>query len=85
MVAIAITYTAPGLGVRSVATVEDEGLLRRVAQLAMERAEEDAAAIACEDAVAGRLQRAEVRRLRAALSILIPGFAVPSTAADGVQ
>ncbi len=85
MGSLTITYQAPGQRPLSVATVEDEGLLRQAAQLALEQAERHAAAVASEDPIMGMLQAAEVRRLRAALSILIPGFAVPSMAADEVQ
>lgn len=85
MVAIAITYTAPGLGVRSVATIEDQGLLRQAAQLALEQAEQRAAAAASEDPIMGMLHSAEVRRLYAALSILVPGFGVTPTAAEDLQ
>lgn len=71
---LTITYQAPGQRPLSVATVEDAGLLRQAAKLALEQAEQHAAAVASEDPVMGMLQAAEVRRLRAALSILIPGF-----------
>ena len=76
MGSITITYTAPGQRPLSVATVEDEDLLRQAAHLALEQAERHAEAAASEDSVMGMLQRAEVRRLRAALEILVPGFAV---------
>jgi hypothetical protein len=85
MGSLTITYQAPGQRPLSVATVEDEGLLRQAAQLALEQAERRAAALASEDPIMGMLQAAELRRLRAALSILVPGFAVACTAADGVQ
>jgi hypothetical protein len=55
------------------------------AQLALEQAEQRAAAVASEDPIMGMLQAAEVRRLRAALSILVPGFAVPNAAHDDMQ
>ena len=74
MGSLTITYQAPGQRPLSVATVEDEGLLRQAAQLALKQAEQRAAAVAAEDPIMGMLQTAEVQRLRAALSILIPGF-----------
>jgi hypothetical protein len=82
---LTITYQVPGLSPLSVATVEDDGLLRQAGQLALEQAEERAAAIASEDPVMGMLQAAEVRRLRAALSVLIPGFRPPSTLRANLQ
>jgi hypothetical protein len=85
MGSITITYQAPGQRPLSVATVEDEGLLRQAAQLALEQAERYAAAVAVEDPVMGWLQAAEVRRLRSALSIIVPGFSVPDMAIEGVQ
>jgi hypothetical protein len=85
MIQLAITYTQPGERPLSVAIIDDEELLRRAAQLALDQAERRAAALASEDPIMGRLQAAEVRRLRAALSILIPGFSVQHMAADGVQ
>jgi hypothetical protein len=85
MGSLTITYQAPGQRPLSVATIEDEGLLRQAAQLALEQAEQRAAAVASEDPVMGMLQAAEVRRLRAALSILVPGFAVSAVSADAVQ
>lgn len=80
---LTITYQAPGQRPLSVATIEDVDLLRRAAHRAMEQAEQQAAAE--QDPVMGMLQAAEVRRLRAALSILVPGFAVPSIGTDNVQ
>jgi hypothetical protein len=74
MGSLTITYQAPGQRPLSVATVDDEGLLRQAAKLAIEQAEQRAKTVASEDPVMGMLQAAEVRRLRAALSILIPGF-----------
>jgi hypothetical protein len=85
MGSLTITYQAPGQRPLSVATVEDERLLRMAAQLALEQAEQRAAAVASEDPIMGMLQAAEVRRLRAALSILVPGFAVPNGAHDDMQ
>lgn len=85
MGSLTITYQAPGQRPLSVATVEDEGLLRQAAQLALEQAERSAAAAAAEDPVMGMLQAAEVRRLRAALSILVPGFGAPSAIDEAVQ
>jgi len=85
MGSLTITYQAPGQRPLSVATVEDDRLLRQVARLAIQQAEQRAAAVAAEDPVMGMLQAAEVRRLRAALSILVPGLAVPCLAGDNVQ
>lgn len=85
MGSLTITYQGPGQRPLSVATVEDEALLRRAAQLALEQAERNAAALAADDPIMGLLQAAEVRRLRAALSILDPGFASSSVGADDVQ
>ena len=85
MGSLTITYQAPGQRPLSVATVEDEGLLRQAARLALEQAEQRATAVASEDPIMGMLQAAEVRRLRAALSILVPGFAVANMTADNVQ
>ena len=74
MGALTITYQAPGQRPLSVATVEDDVLLRQAAELALRQAETRAAATAAEDPIMGRLQAAEVERLRATLSILVPGF-----------
>ena len=74
MGSLTITYQPPGQRPLSVATVEDEGLLRQAAVLALAQAEGRAAAIATEDPIMGQLQAAEVKRLRATLAILIPGF-----------
>jgi hypothetical protein len=82
---LTITYQAPGQRPLSVATLEDEGLLRQAAQIAIEQAEDRAAAVAAEDPIMGMLQAAEVRRLRAALSILVPGLSVAMLAPDEVQ
>lgn len=82
---LTITYHVPGQRPLSVATVEDDVLLRQAAQLALEQAEQQAATAAVQDPVMGMLQAAEARRLRAALSILIPGFASPNVPAEGVQ
>ena len=81
---LTITYLRPGQLPLSVATVDDETLLHRAGQLALLQAEERATALAAEDPVMGLLQATEVRRLRAALSILIPGFNTGETP-DGVQ
>jgi len=74
MGSLTITYHPPGQRPLSVATVDDEGLLRQAAIVALAQAETRAAAIAAEDPIMGRLQAAEVDRLRATLAILIPGF-----------
>ena len=74
MGSLTITYHAPGQRPLSVATVDDQALLRQVAHLALQQAEQRAAAIAREDPIMGLLQAAEVQRLRATLSIIIPGF-----------
>ena len=74
MGSLTITYQPPGQRPLSVATVEDEGLLRQAAALALTQAEKRAAAIAAEDPIMGQLQEAEVERLRATLAILIPGL-----------
>ncbi len=75
MGSLTITYHAPGQRPLSVATVDDQALLRQVAHLALQQAEQRAAAVAAEDPIMGLLQAAEVQRLRATLSIIIPGFA----------
>lgn len=85
MGSLTITYQPPGQRPLSVATVEDEGLLLQAAHLALEQAEQRATADAAEDPIMGMLQAAEVRRLRVALSILVPGFAAQSAPSDGVQ
>lgn len=85
MGSLTITYQAPGQRPLSVATVEDETLLRQAAQLALQQAEQRAAAVAVEDPIMGMLQAAEVRRLRATLSILVPGFATTGDASDQMQ
>ena len=85
MGSLTITYQAPGQRPLSVASIEDEALLRQVAQRAIEEAEHYAEAIAIEDRIMGMLQAAEVRRLRAALSILVPGFTNPSVSEEAVQ
>jgi hypothetical protein len=75
MGSLTITYQAPGQRPLSVATVDDQALLRQVAHLALQQAEQRATAVAAEDPIMGLLQAAEVQRLRATLSIIIPGFA----------
>lgn len=85
MGSLTITYQAPGQRPLSVATVEDEALLLEVARLALHQAEQRATAIALDDPVMGMLQTAEVRRLRATLSILVPGFAETGKTPDPVQ
>jgi hypothetical protein len=82
---LTITYQAPGQRPLSVATVDDDGLLRQVAQLAIEQAEQRAAVVAAEDPVMGMLQAAEVRRLRAALAILVPRFGITPIAEENLQ
>lgn len=79
---LTITYQVTGGRPLSVATVEDDVLIRRAAQLAVKQAEREAA-VAVEDPILGMLQTAEVRRLRAALSILIPGFTTLDMEAEG--
>jgi hypothetical protein len=74
MGSLTITYHAPGQRPLSVATVDDQALLRQVAHLALQQAEQRAAAVATEDPIMGLLQAAEVQRLRATLAIIIPGF-----------
>jgi hypothetical protein len=74
MGALTITYQAPGQLPLSVVTVEDEGLLKQAGIVALRQAEQRAAEIATEDPVMGRLQAAEVERLRVTLAVLIPGF-----------
>lgn len=83
--ALTITYQAPGQSPLSVATVEDEDLLRQAAHIALKQAEQRAAAVASEDPIMGMLQTAEVRRLRAALAILVPGFDALATGPDPLQ
>ena len=85
MGSLTITYQAPGQRPLSVATIEDEGLLLQAARLALKQAEQRAAAVASEDPIMGLLQAAEVRRLRAALCILVPSFDASLTSGDGVQ
>jgi hypothetical protein len=82
---LTITYQAPGQRPLSVATVEDEALLRQAAHIAIEQAEQRAAAVAVEDPVMGMLQAAEVRRLQSALEIIVPGFCKESNRAESVQ
>ena len=72
---LTISYTVPGQRPLSVATVEDATLLRQAARLALQQAEQHAEAVSEEDPILGLLQAAETRRLRAALEVLIPGFA----------
>jgi hypothetical protein len=74
MGSLTITYQPPGQRPLSVATVQDEGLLRQTAILALAQAEQHAAEIGAEDPIMGRLHAAEVERLRTTLAILIPGF-----------
>jgi hypothetical protein len=78
MGSLTITYQSPGQRPMLVATIEDDDLLRKAAQLALFQAERRAAASAVADPVMGMLQAAEVRRLRAALSILVPGSDLPT-------
>jgi len=86
MTQLAICYMQPGHRPQYVALVEDEALLRRAAILAIEQAEfRAAAASSLEDATARRLQVVEVSRLRAALSVLVPGFSDSSTTESAVQ
>jgi hypothetical protein len=85
MGSLTITYLGTGQRPLSVATIEDEALLHRAGQLALRQAEERAVALAAEDPIMGLLQATEVRRLRAALSILIPGFDATTNTSEGVQ
>ena len=83
MGSLTITYQPPGKWPVSVVTVEDESLLREAAHHAVEQAEQRAVAAATEDPVSGMLQAAEVRRLRAVVAILVPGFT--SSVRDGIH
>jgi hypothetical protein len=82
---LTITYQAPGQRPLSVATVEDEALLWQAAHIAIEQAEQRAAAVAVEDPVMGMLQAAEVRRLQSALEIIVRGFSKQSNQVESVQ
>jgi hypothetical protein len=85
MGSLTITYQAPGQRPLSIATVEDATLLKQAAQLALEQAEQHAAVAAADDPIMGMLQAAELRRLREALSILVPGLRASHIAAADVQ
>ena len=74
MGSLVIAYQVPGQPAQSVVTVHDPDLLRAAARVAIQDAEQKAAELADEDPVLGRLQAAEVARLREALEILVPGF-----------
>jgi hypothetical protein len=82
---LTITYQAPGQRPLSVATVEDETLLRQAAHVAIEQAEQRAAAVTAEDPVMGMLQAAEVHRLRLALEIIVPGFSAQYNRTESLQ
>jgi hypothetical protein len=84
MTQLAICYTQPGQRPQYVALVEDERLLRRAAQLAVEQAEFRAAAVSSDD-TARRLHAVEVGRLRAALTVLVPGFSDSSNTESAIQ
>ena len=71
---LTITYRAAG-GPLSIATVANEELLRRAAQIALLEAEEFAESVAEDDPILGLLQAEETRHLKATLELLIPGFA----------
>ena len=73
-----IAFISPGRNPLSVATIEDAELLNAAARLAIRQAEERAVCIAESDPVMALLQAAEVRRLRTALEVLVPGFATYS-------
>jgi hypothetical protein len=77
MGSLVIAYQIPGQPAQSVVTVNDPHLLRAAARVAFEEAQQKADRLAAEDPVLGRLQAAEVSRLRAALDILVPGFDSP--------
>jgi len=74
MGSLIIAYQILGQPAQSVVTVNDPHLLRAAACVALEEAQQKADNLAAEDPVLGRLQAAEVARLRAALQILVPGF-----------
>jgi hypothetical protein len=86
MGALIIAYTGPGTrGPLSVATIHDPELLRQAAVLAINEAQRRALRIAGSDPVMARLQEAEVHRLIAALSILVPGLVDDTSEAAVVQ
>lgn len=72
---LVICYAEPGGKPLSVATVEDPDLLLRAARLAIRQAEQRAALAAKSSPLMGRLQAAELARVRAALELLVPGLA----------
>jgi hypothetical protein len=83
MGSLVIAYHPPGQPPQSVVTVNDPCLLQAAARAAIKEAEQKAAELTAEDPVLGRLQAAEVARLRMALEILVPGF--DSRPASGVM
>jgi hypothetical protein len=70
---------------KSVAILEDPELLLQAALLALEQAEQRAAEAARSNPLIGKIQSAEVERLRATLEILVPGFQSPSPVASAVM
>jgi hypothetical protein len=59
------------------ARVSDGQLIAAVAEAAVSAAEERAQKISRRDEFLGEIERAEVRRLRELLSLLLPGFRMP--------
>ena len=77
MGSLVIAYQIPGQPAQSVVTVNDRHLLLAAARAALEEAQQKTDELAAEDPVLGRLQAAEVARLRTALELLVPGFDSP--------
>lgn len=74
MVTLMIVFEEPGRKPLSVASVRNAELLHHVAVVALQEAEQEAAAVTRENPTLGKLRAAEVVRLRTTLEILIPNF-----------
>jgi hypothetical protein len=84
MGSLIIAFHAPGRKPVSVASINDSSLLKAAALIAIEQAEQRATDVSPEDPILGALQRVEVARLRASLSVLIPGLmAIPLLSRSG--
>jgi gentisate 1,2-dioxygenase len=71
MGSLIIAYAEPGKRPLSVATISDRELLQHAARVALDEAERRVST--ADNSVVAQLQAAEVRRLRTALQILVPG------------
>ena len=74
MGSLVIAYNVPGKRPLTVAVVDDPHLLQEVACAAIAQAEKKVALAAQSDPMMGRLQAAEISRLRSVLGLLVPGL-----------